>query len=199
MKMVTVTEKLLKAVATKAKSFKTSDDRTSGLRKKLMETLWTAYTGTVEDSTKADDNVIKQLESTLVDEGGLEVQSAKNIVSKTLRSNGVKRRETKQDKEDKKAAKQNRAANKVGNKRKNATAKDKLEQLAVNLSNGDKAAAQKLAHSVYESLKKQVAADAKKAKEAQDKKTLAKGKEATGTDKVVSVPRGESIPDEKAA
>mgnify|MGYP003146386525 FL=1 len=186
---ITQHDRLLQAVVKSAKSFKTGEDKFRGLRKKLSEVIWSAYNGMAKDATKVDDKVIKTLESTLVDEGGLEVQSAKNALSKALRDNGVKRRETKQDKENTKAAKQGVQAKTVGNKSKAATAKVKLEQLAVNLCNGDKHAAQKLAHSVYESLKKQVA----------QAKTLAKGKKATGTDKVVSVPKGESIPEEKAA
>ena len=141
------------------------------------------------DKSEANDEVIKKLQSTLVDEGGMVVQSARNIMSETLRDNDIKRRQTKQDKEDKKAAKQNRPAKKVSNGTKNAGPKEKLEQLAVNLCNGDKDAAKKLAHSVYESLKKQVAADAK----ASSKATPSKGSKATGTEKIVAVPKGETV------
>ena len=186
---MTQNDRLLAAVVKSAKSFKTGEDKFRGLRKKLSEVIWSAYNGMAKDATKVDDKVIKTLESTLVDEGGLEVQSAKNALSKALRDNGVKRRETKQDKENTKAAKQGVKPKTVGNKKGNASAKVKLEQLAVNLCNGDKEAAKKLAHSVYESLKKQVS----------QAKTLAKGKKATGTDKIVSVPKGESIPEKKAA
>ena len=182
---MTQNDRLLAAVVKSAKSYKTGEDKYRTLSTKLSEVLWSAYEVMAKDKTKVDDKVIKTLETTLVDEGGLEVQSAKNALSKALRKNGIKRRETKQDKEDTKAAKQGVQPKTVGNKSKAATAKVKLEQLAVSLCNGDKHAAQKLAHSVYESLKKQV--------------TLAKGKKATGTDKIVAVPKGESIPEEKAA
>lgn len=186
---MTKAEKLLQAVVKSAKSFKTGEDKYRGLSTKLSEVLWNAYKGMAKDATKVDDTVIKTLESTLVDEGGLEAQSAKNALSKALRKNGINRRETKQDKENTKAAKQGVQAKTVGNKSKGATAKQKLEQLAVSLCNGDKVAAQKLAHSVYESLKKQVA----------NAKTLANGKKATGTDNIVSVPKGESILEKEAA
>ena len=157
-------EALLKAVVNKAKSFKTSDGKTQDLRKGLLEVLWTAFEGMTKEWRKGlsatawtdkDDEVVKQLEKRLIDDAGLQVQSAKNLLSKALRNNDVNRRQTKQDKENKKAAKQNRAPKKVSNKTKNAGPKEKLEQFAVNLCSGDKLAAQKLAHSVYESLKKQ--------------------------------------------
>ena len=181
---------LLQAVVKKAKLFTTSETTTKNRKKTLKEVLWTAYAAMAgTDKSKANDEVIKKLESTLVDEGGMVVQSAKNIMSETLRDNDIKRRQTKQDKEDKKAAKQNRPSKKVSNGTKNAGPKEKLEQLAVNLCNGDKDAAKKLAHSVYESLKKQVAADAK----ASSKATPPKGSKATGTEKIVAVPKGETV------
>jgi len=186
---MTQNDRLLAAVVKSAKSYKTGEDKYRTLSTKLSEVLWSAYEVMAKDKTKVDDEVIKTLETTLIDEGGLEVQSAANAMSKTLRKNGIKRRLTKQDKEDAKAAKQGVKPKTVGNKKGNASAKVKLEQLAVNLCNGDKEAAKKLAHSVYESLKKQVS----------QAKTLAKGKKATGTDKIVSVPKGESIPEKKAA
>ena len=94
-------EVLLQAVAKKAKLFTTSETTTKNRRKTLKEVLWTAYAAMAgTDKTKANDEVIKKLESTLVDEGGMVVQSAKNIMSETLRDNDIKRRQTKQDKED---------------------------------------------------------------------------------------------------
>ena len=182
---------LLKAVVTKGKSYKTSDDKTQNLRKGFLEVIWTAFIGLTKEWrnglsatewTENDDKVVKEIEQKLIVDVGFGEQSARNLISKSLRQNDVKRRQTKQDNENKKAAKQNRAPKKVGNKTKKAGAKEKLEQFAVNLSGGDKLAAQKLAHSVYESLKKQLA----EAKAKRDKENL-EGKE------IIPVPKGETV------